>query len=493
MTRQERLAVGLLSGSLLLGVLGDFLFDGHPLGLNALLWAFAFVAVLAAQLRLGRVRLHQGRRWMAAPLLVFAAFLIWHDSPLLVAVNLLAVAGAVALGALRRTRRRPARAGVFDYASGLASAGFASVAGAIHLLQREVPWDEAGRSLRGTRAGAVGRGVAIGLPLVALFGGLFVAADAVFENLVVSALPTTVGWPWVRHTAILGAVAWASAGLLRDLVAEREAERVAGPATTALRRLRRRLGVTEAVVVLAALDVLFLAFVLVQVRYLFGGSALVEARAGLTYAEYARHGFFELVGVAVLVLPLLLVVNAIVRGTPRQVRVTRALSAALVVLVFAVMASALERMWLYQREYGLTELRIYATGVILWLAVVFVWLGATVLRGRPRAFAVGALIAGFVASAAINVVDPDALIARTNVARPHLDAAYVGSLSDDAVPAIVARLPELSPPVRGMIARMLLHRQEAGGGLLGWNASRAHARAVLAEHRAELERYGRDD
>jgi hypothetical protein len=240
--------------------------------------------------------------------------------------------------------------------------------------------------------------------------------------------------------------------------------------------------------VLAALDLLFFAFVLVQLRYLFGGRDLVAARAGLTYAEYARHGFFELVAVAVLVLPLLLVVNGVVRGRPRQVGAIRVLSAALVALVFVVMASALERMWLYQREYGLTELRIYATGVILWLAVVFVWLGATVLRGRPRAFAIGTLAAGFVASAAINVVDPDALIARTNLSRPQVDIAYLGRLSDDAIPTLLRRLPSLEPSLRRPLAVALLTRDERGGGWQSWNLSRQRARTLLAKHRSELVR-----
>ena len=136
----------------------------------------------------------------------------------------------------------------------------------------------------------------------------------------------------------------------------------------------------------------------------------------LTYAEYARHGFFELVAAAVLVLPLLLGVHALVRGRPeRRARWSARCRPALIVLVLVVMASALQRMLLYQREYGLTELRIYTTGVMLWLGVVFVWLGVTVLRGRPRAFAAGAVVAGFAATLALNVVNPDALIARTNL------------------------------------------------------------------------------
>ena len=60
------------------------------------------------------------------------------------------------------------------------------------------------------------------------------------------------------------------------------------------------LGIVELGIVLGLLDVLFLAFVLVQFRYLFGGAELVQVSATLTYAEYARRGFFELVAVAAL-------------------------------------------------------------------------------------------------------------------------------------------------------------------------------------------------
>jgi hypothetical protein len=426
---------------------------------------------------------------MALPLVAFAGCLAWRDSSLLMAVDLIAIAGAVALGALRRSRHELARAGVFDYASGLASAGFAAFAGAIHLLHRDVPWDEAARGLRGSRSAAVARGLALGLPLLALFGGLFIAADAVFKNLLASAIPD-LGRPWT-HIAIALAVAWLSAGLLRDLLAEREGERVAGGAAVALRRRRLGFGATEVTVALAALDLLFLAFVLVQLRYLFGGSSLVESRAHLTYATYARHGFFELVTVAVLVLPLLLAINARPRGTERQVRTVRALCAVLLALVLVVMVSALDRLWLYQRQYGLTELRIYATGVVLWLAVVFLWFGVTVLRGRRRSFAVGALLAGFVASAAINVLNPDALIARTNLSRPRVDVSYLAHLGDDAVPVLVQRLPGLSPSLRPPLAAALLQRREAHDGWRSWNRSRSHAVSLLAQRRSELERLAR--
>jgi hypothetical protein len=163
----------------------------------------------------------------------------------------------------------------------------------------------------------------------------------------------------------------------------------------------------------------------------------------------------------------------------------------LIVLVGVVMASALQRLWLYQEQFGLTELRIYATGVVLWLAAVFVWLGITVLRGRRHLFAVGAIAAGFAATLCINVVNPDTLIARTNLSRPKVDVAYLGGLSDDALPTLLARLPSLDPSLRRPLARALLHRSASGESWLSWNASRRHAQSLLASHKAELRELAR--
>ncbi len=476
MSREKRLGIALLAASVALGLLGDLVFEGRPLGLNVALFTIVFVAALAVLLRVGRAPLHQGRRWMAFPLLVFAFAFLWHTSTLLVATNLLAIAGAVTLGALRRTQPSPVQSEVGDYVAAGASAGFAAFGGAVQLLQRDVPWSEAQAALRGTRSASIARGLAIGLPLVVLFGGLFMAADAVFQHLVSSAIPSVPDLG--THLLVACAFAWPAAGLMRDLVASREDARLL-PAEKILAR-RFSLGAMEVGIALAALDVLFAIFVAVQARYFFGGRSLVEAREHLSYATYARHGFFELVAVSALVLVVIVGANALVR----------ALSAVLVALELVVAVSALQRLRLYEHEYGLTELRIWTTGVVLWLMCVFVWLSFTTLRGRGR-FAVGALVLGFAATVALNVVNPDALIARTNLSRPHVDIAYLSRLSDDAIPTLVARLPSLRPDLRADLARRLLARSESSGGVLGWNASRSTAQTVLQGHRAELERFAR--
>ena len=250
-------------------------------------------------------------------------------------------------------------------------------------------------------------------------------------------------------------------------------------------------GGVEIGVALGLLDLLFLSFVAVQFRYLFGGAPLVEASTDLTYAEYARRGFFELVAVVALALPCLLVADWARRptGPRRDLVVFRVLAFALVATLVVVMASAVQRMLLYQQAYGLTELRLYATAFMAWLAIVVFWFAATALRGQRGRFAFGALVAGFIVLGGINALNPDELIARTNLARVGapvasefgrrpFDYQYTLQLSADAVPALVDGIAEMSPAARAAVARDALRRwnpRAAPSDWRTWNWGRALA------------------
>jgi hypothetical protein len=472
--------MALAGSAVILGVLGDALFQGQALGLNVPLWTLAFTAALAVLLRVARAPLHQGRRLMVTPLLLFAALFVWHDSPLLVAANLLALAAAVTMGALRGARPRLRTATLSDYGGGFVGAATSAAFGALPLLMSDIRWAEVVGRARSEKVTAVARGLALSIPLLLLFGGLFVAADAVFDQLVSSAVPS-LDATLVERALIVAIWAWVAGGLLRDLLAARTDEEA-----VPFVQVRPRLGALEVGVALAFLDLLFLAFVVVQFRYLFGGSALVQSEAHLTYAEYARHGFFELVAVTALTLSVLLLADWALGPDGRGRRAFRWLAAALLALLGVVIASALERMRLYVQHFGLTELRLYATGGILWLAVVSAWFAVTVLRGRRHAFAVGALVAGFAATLALNVLSPDALIARTNVTRPVVDVSYLAGLSDDAVPTLLSRISRLPAAQQAELARQLLQRATAGGDWRSWNVSRSRADDALRAHHAEL-------
>jgi hypothetical protein len=116
------------------------------------------------------------------------------------------------------------------------------------------------------------------------------------------------------------------------------------------------------------------------------------------------------------------------------------------------MYSALARMRLYQAAYGHTTDRLFATVFMAWLVVVFAWFVMTVLRGRDPRFLVGVLASAWAFLAGLNVVNPDAFVARANIARAErgmeLDVSHLSRLGADAAPALAEYLTvkPLTPP-----------------------------------------------
>jgi hypothetical protein len=186
--------------------------------------------------------------------------------------------------------------------------------------------------------------------------------------------------------------------------------------------------------------------VLVQVTVLFGGHDQILQGAGLTYAEYARAGFFQLVAATALTLG---VVAAAACWAPRASApdrmLVRVLLGVLCGLTLVIVASALRRLALYEDAYGLTVARLSAALVELWLAALIAMVMAAGVRLRagwlPRAVAVSAAAAllGFMA------INPEGVVADRNVDRfertGKIDTFYLNSLSADAAPAL-DRLPE---------------------------------------------------
>ena len=107
------------------------------------------------------------------------------------------------------------------------------------------------------------------------------------------------------------AVAWFAGGLLSLAVAAEDDGATDGAAVrppTQADVAPRRLGVAEALVVLLAVDLVVGLFVGLQLAYLFGGLDTLAA-VGLTYSEYARRGYFELVLAAILAVLVIVVID----------------------------------------------------------------------------------------------------------------------------------------------------------------------------------------
>src|SRR5215212_4684436 len=439
---RTRLGLGVLGGPPVLSNQADVLLPATPRGITFLISLTAAPCFANWLTRWGRVGTGGEGKWLVFVALVFPAGVVLRDSPVVVFLDLLAVLISLSLAVWLGRSGSLRRAGILDYVLGGVYTGALTSAGPMPVSVVDIEWREAVRGLWKGQALAVSRGVLLAAPLLLLFGTLLVAADAIFERLIIEVFGFDLAEVF-SHLALICFFAWTTAGLLWAGLMARVPENLAIPRPRVL-----SLGIVEVGIVLGLLDLLFLTFVVIQVRYLFGGAGRVATTAGLTYAEYARRGFFELVTVTALALPLLLIAHWLLRTETRaRERLFKALAGIMVVLLFVVVASALQRMYLYQQEFGLTELRLYTTAFMVWISVVLLWFLLTVLRARRDRFAFGALLAGFAAIFAINIMNPDALIASTNIDRmedgKRFDAYYLTTLSADAVPVLVASLPEI--------------------------------------------------
>ncbi|HJQ40431.1 MAG TPA: DUF4173 domain-containing protein [Thermoanaerobaculia bacterium] len=454
---KHRFALTLALSALLLGLAGDLLLRWIPWGLNVPLWVALAVAV-AVHGTAGTER--RVALFPAVCALLSAAGLVWRDAELLRVLDVALLLFFLPMLALRVRGVQLGRAGLSEVGLAVAATGAQTVAGVPRLVFSDIPWREL--PARGTmRAGGVAaRGLVLASPALVVFAALLMSADAAFakliQNLFLFDVPDAATHLIV--TIVLGA---ACAGFLRSLLLSGAMPRVPRPSFV-------KLPAAETSVALALVNLLFAAFVLVQFRYFF----LITNPASL--ARYARRGFFELVLVVALVLPMLLLLDWLVE---KKSKLFRALIGAQVALVLVIAASAMRRMQLYRDAFGLTELRLYTTAFMVFLSVLLLWLVATVLTGNRHRFAAGAIATGMIAVLALHAINPDAFIATTNIARARaglrvLDARYVAHLSDDAAPVILANRDAFAAQPEALW-RFLAKPRTIGWRT--WNVSRARA------------------
>lgn len=473
-----------------LGVVGQLLFFGVGLGINFPL-AIGVLLLGGWLVRRRTPRLWELDAWLAPAALTFAAFAAIRADPAIVALDLLtslALAGGAlaAFGGLRIVER--SFAGLVGI--GLRAAGWA-IAGAVPAIAAAGATLSPAASLtrHGRPAMPVLRGLLIAIPIVLVFVALFSSADAVFARVIgdVFGVRFDIG-DLLGRVLVAAFFAWVAAGGLAFAAA-----RHAAPAARLGASHRWRIGTTEAVTILIAVVAVFVLFVALQAAYLFGGLDTLEA-TGLTYAEYARRGFFELVVVALLA-------GAVIIGIERLARSrTRLLVGAgigLALLSGVILASAALRLRLYQEAFGWTELRLYVLATIGLLAAGMIALVVQLALDRTRWFGHVLIGAALIIGLVLNAAGPIRFITEQNVARvldpglvpPNgrsgLDDTYALSLGDDAIPALVHVLPHMAGVEGRSLAEALRWRLDelrSDAGLTAWqawNSGRSAARDAL--------------
>jgi hypothetical protein len=352
---------------------------------------------------------------------------------------------------------------------------------------RALPWIR--RGFTAVRRNGGGKGlriaatVSVSAVLLVVFGSLFASADAAFADLVGRAVPDIDGGTVARWIFVFVVAAFVLGGAAYLRAAPPDLGGLERPGTRRVARL-------EWAVPLTLLVLLFAMFVAVQLTVLFGGSEHVLDTDGLTYAEYARGGFWQLLIVTGLTL---VVLAGAARWAPRDTGTDRVLIrvilGALAVLTLVVVASATHRMDLYADTYGLTRLRLLVSLCELWLGLVFVLILIAGIRLTALWLPRAVVAAGVLALLGLAGANPDRLIADHNVTRyeqtDRIDTRYLSNLSADAVPAL-DRLTGVNRDC--VLAPIAADLRQDEDDWRGWNLGRHQARDLLAHDPAPAPR-----
>lgn len=222
---------------------------------------------------------------------------------------------------------------------------------------------------------------------------------------------------------------------------------------------------------------------------IFFGSVSNLLPEGLTYAEYARRGFFELIVVA-------LINTAIVLGGLNFTKISgvlsdrlfKGLNSALLISTFILLFSAHFRMSLYEEVYGYTYLRVFTHA---FMVMVFFILSITLCKVwfDRITLAKWYITIGIISYVLINYINVDAFIAQRNLERYYntgkIDVYYLAGMSYDALPYLGVLAKEPNQPIALEASKVISQKKRKLSVVEKWqsyNLSKEKARKFLAEN-----------
>ena len=299
---------------------------------------------------------------------------------------------------------------------------------------------------RKTKIGGVLVGILAAFPILIVLGLLLASADAVFESIFSTFFEEVIKWQ-----NILGILCMLAFGFFSSYCGMRYAQ-TNGPMIR-VKEIKKSEPVT-AITITSMVAALYLVFSAVQMLFLFMRRFTLPD--GMTYAEYARQGFFQLLFVSIVNLIVVLMLK-------KHIERSRGLNAVLLVIcgcTYIMIASSAIRMIMYIKAYSLTFDRISVLFALFLLAVLFAGVIILVLNDRFsfRPFCIAAVSLVYIPFAFLNA---DKTIASYNlrlydsnqlVNDYGRDYYYISSLSSDAAPAILDYFEEKGISEEEMIA-----------------------------------------
>lgn len=485
---------------LVLGWMFDFLFWKQGIGVNFSIFLTVCLLGGVYWLLSNKILPAKNSLWLLIPFLFFAVITFLKQEPLTISLAFTFTLLSAGLLASSYVGGRWYQYKLSDYVykfflliGDMISASISY----FYKAQRIQDKTDSGKS--GFPIWAMLRGLLIALPIVVCFGSLLAAGDVVFKEKLDEFLELDDLSENIFRITVILFYAYLLAGTFIHSALKSGDDKLM---TEDKPSIKPFIGFTESAVILGSVSILFLAFVVVQFQYFFGGETNIGVE-GYTYSQYARRGFNELITVAFFSLVMILGLSTVTkRENEAQKKMYSGLSVALVSFVLVILVSAYQRISLSIGWHGFSRLRLYPRIFLIWLAVLFVAVVVLEIIRKERFFTFAAVLASVGFAVSLTFVNIDAAIVKHNIPRTlhgkNLNVGHLASLSLDAVPSLTEAFYSNSYPqsihegIGAILTCYLYYDSKPGAYDNDWrsfNFSRWQAHIALDEVEPSLQSY----
>ena len=188
---------------------------------------------------------------------------------------------------------------------------------------------------------------------------------------------------------------------------------------------------------LTILNIIYIVFDIIQIRSLL----FHHLTSGITYAEYARTGFFQLMFISVLNLIIILLSKRTNKSTYINI-----MSLLMVLLTTVIISSSAIRMFMYEQAYGYTVLRLLVYVSLITEIIMLIPTVAYIINPKVKIMKQYIIICTIV-YILINLISVDRVIAINNINKYYrdgkIDIEYLENGNTDNIPYLVELYNEI--------------------------------------------------
>ncbi|MFZ5365464.1 MAG: DUF4153 domain-containing protein [Patescibacteria group bacterium] len=274
------------------------------------------------------------------------------------------------------------------------------------------------------------------VPLLFIFGALFISADLIFREWIKQLFDASIDvhntWRVVRT---IGLFLFFGGLMFAFIMKKRFPQKIESEAATNKEPEQIKRDSIIANIILGVLNLFFLLFIVIQVMFLFGGHDIIK-KYDITYADYVHQGFYQMCAIAVLVLIISYIMFRMNRS--EKFDTVKLLNSVFIIQSLIIVSSALKRLFLYQEAYGLTQLRFLVWHFTLYIGLILLSLALIIVfKKHYRLFVKVGLVISTIYLMFMTGINMQARIAKVNIDRylsgqdKEIDMSYLLNLSVD--------------------------------------------------------------